>query len=226
MPAFYGIFTDLVLLWGHLEIGSKPGVHIANESNEEVRKMTNVSVHTVMSQVDADLSAPQLRLPDAASTAEVALTEALEYCAQKMGLAGRQAVVDHLRQGDRSACKYCHYSIAKHVAVSVGALDGNVKAVYVVDYDATPQDLCFCEGPQGSQIHLIVWAERKTGALDSLVGALDRALVERYNGVMGTHQLAHLLDVQVVDDADVNNRVGYGAMLSSLHQRPIQVWKR
>jgi hypothetical protein len=188
--------------------------------------MTNISVHAVMSDVDAELSTPQLRLPDADSTAEVALDEALEYCAQKMGLAGRPAVVDHLRQGDRSACKYCQYSIAKHVAGSIGALDENVKAVYVVDYDATPQDLCFYEGPQGSQIHLIVWAERKTGALASLVGALDRALVERYNDVMGTHQLAHLLDVQVVDDADVNNRVGYGAMLSSLYQRPIQLWKR
>jgi hypothetical protein len=30
----------------------------------------------------------------------------------------------------------------------------------------------------------------------------------------------------VIDDADVKNRVGYGAMLSSLYQRPIQVWKR
>jgi hypothetical protein len=201
-------------------------VYLANKSNEEEEKMTNVSVHAVMPQVDAELSAPQLRLPDADSTAEVALNEALEYCARKMGLAGRQAVVDHLRRGDRSACKYCHYSIAKHLAGSIGALDENVKAIYVVDYDATPQDLCFSEGPQGSQIHLIVWAERKTGALGSLVAALDRALVERYNDVMGTHQLAHLLDVQMVDDADVNNRVGYGAMLSSLHQRPIQVWKR
>ena len=188
--------------------------------------MTRVFARAVMSQVDAELSAPQLHLPDADSTAEIALTEALGYCAQKMGLAGSQAVVDRLRQGEHSACKYCHYSIAKHVAGSIGALDENVKAVYVVDYDATPQDLCFREGPQGSQIHLIVWAERKTGALDSLVGALDRALVERYNDVMGTRQLAHLLDVQVVDDADVSNRVGYGAMLSSLHQRPIQVWKR
>jgi hypothetical protein len=44
--------------------------------------------------------------------------------------------------------------------------------------------------------------------------------------MIGTRQLAHLLDVQIVDDADVKNRVGYGAMLSSLHHRPIQVWER
>jgi hypothetical protein len=79
---------------------------------------------------------------------------------------------------------------------------------------------------QTSLIHLIAWAERKTSALDSLVEALDRALVQHYADLIGQHQLAHLLDVQVIDDADVKNRVGYGAMLSSLYQKPIQVWKR
>jgi len=187
--------------------------------------MTKLSSTAIVSRVDTELSVPQWRLPDSASTAEIALTEALGFCAQKMRL-GRQAVIDHLRQGDSTACKYCHYSIAKQVAESLGALDENIKAVYVIDYDATPEDMCFGEGTQTSLIHLIVWAERKTSALDSLVEALDCAMVERYADMIGTRQLAHLLDVQVVDDADVKNRVGYGAMLSSLHQRPIQVWER
>ena len=188
--------------------------------------MTKATASEAKTQVDAEHSVPQLRLPDSDSTAEMALTQALEFCAQKMGLADHQAVVDHLQRGDRNACKYCHYSIAKTVAESLGALDRKVKAVYVVDYDATPEDICFGEGPQASLVHLIVWAERKTKALDSLVSALDRALVKRYADLVGTRQLAHLLDVQVVDDGDVENRVGYGAMLSSLYNRPIQVWER
>jgi len=35
-----------------------------------------------------------------------------------------------------------------------------------------------------------------------------------------------VLDVQVVDDGDVKNRTAYGALLSSLFQRPIKVWDR
>ena len=176
--------------------------------------------------VEAKFAASPSRLPNAASTVEIALTQALQFCAQKMGVDGVQAVVDCLGQGDGAACQHCRYSIAKQVGESLGALDENVKAVYVVDYDATPEDICFGEATPTSLIHLIVWAERKTGALGSLVTALDRALARRYGDLTGRPQLSHLLDVQVIDDADVRNRVGYGALFSSLHHRPIQVWER
>jgi len=176
--------------------------------------------------MDVEFAAPSLRLPDADSTAEFVLTRALDFCAQKMGADSVQTAIDCLRQGNSTACQYCHYSLAKQVAESLGALDENVKAVYILDYDATPEDICFGEATQPSLIHLIVWAERKTGALDSLVAALDRALAQRYGDLIGRHQLMHLLDVQVIDDADVKQRVGYGALLSSLHHRPIRLWER
>jgi len=187
--------------------------------------MVKVSSNQAMAEVDVALAVPEWRLPDAASVAEDALAAGLEFCVQKMGLAGQQTAIGRLQQGDGTARGYCHYGIARHLAESLGALDENVKAVYVVDYDATADDMSLGE-KQTSLIHLIAWAERKTSALDSLVEALDRALVQHYADLIGQHQLAHLLDVQVIDDADVKNRVGYGAMLSSLYQKPIQVWKR
>jgi hypothetical protein len=188
--------------------------------------MTEVSSMTQTEMVRVEFTPPPLQLPDAASMVETALAKALEFCAEKMGVDSHQAVVDHLRQGDSTACSYCHYGLAKQVAESLGTLDENVKAVYICDYDATPEDLCLGEATQASLVHLVVWARRKTGALNSLVAALDRALVQSYADLIGMRQLAHLLDVQVIDDADVENRVGYGAMLSSIHYRPIQVWER
>jgi hypothetical protein len=175
--------------------------------------------------MDVDTTA-LFRWPDATSAAEVVLDEGLAFCARKAGLDNTQAVVELLRRGDSTICHYCHYGLAKKVAESIGQLDENVKAVYVLDYDATPEDRCFSSEAKTSLIHLIVWAARKTDALDSLVRALDRALVQTYGDLIETPRLAHLLDVRVVDDTDVDERMGYGALLSSIHNRPIQVWER
>jgi hypothetical protein len=75
-------------------------------------------------------------------------------------------------------------------------------------------------------IHLLVWTQRKTAAFDSLVAALDRALAQAYSDTIGTRGVTTLLDVQVIDDADVKQRHGYGAFRAWVHLQPIQIWKR
>lgn len=163
---------------------------------------------------------------DVADSAQVVLTQAVEYCAHKMQLDSSQEVIDRLRARNGQACGYCHYSVAKQVAASLGTLDGKVKAAYIYDYDATPEDLCFGEAGQALPIHLLVWAERKTAALKVLVETWDRTLAQGYAEMIGGRQPAHLLDVQMVDDTDVERRLGHGALLSSLHHRPVRVWRR
>jgi hypothetical protein len=176
--------------------------------------------------MDVKIADPK-ELPSVTSTVEGMLTEAIEFCAQKIGVSSRAAVVDLLQQNDGTACEYCLYGLAKQVAASLGAMDENVKAVYILDYDSTPEDMCFGVGVQNTRlIHLLVWTKRKTAALDSLVEALDRALAQIYADMIGKHRLTTLLDVQVVDDADIEQRRGYGAFRVWLHQRPVRIWKR
>jgi len=93
-------------------------------------------------------------------------------------------------------------------------------------YDATPEDLTLAEGARAPIIHLIVWAVRRTGALHSLVSALDSALVRDYSGMVGPRRMAHLLDVQVITDEDVERRVGVAALLTSLYNPALPVWER
>lgn len=198
--------------------------------------MTQSFVTRKDTMVDLDLAVP-VWPSETGIAAEDVLAQALAYCAHKMGLDGPQVVIRRLRQGDGAVCGYCLYSVAKQVAGRIGALDENVKAVYTLDYDATPEDLCFGQAAQGVPlVHLIVWTRRKTAALNSLLAALDRSLVQAYANLLGMRGPSEdasaslppraLLDVQVIDDADVEGRTGYGALLGSLHHRPIQIWER
>ncbi|MBN1657036.1 MAG: hypothetical protein JXA93_01475 [Anaerolineae bacterium] len=163
---------------------------------------------------------------DLTDTAEAALTQALAYSAKKLHLGNTHTVIDRLREGDGPARGYYYYSVAGQVAEALGALDENVKTVYLYDYDATPEDMSLGEVGQALPIHLLVWVERKTAALNALAETWDRALANCHANMTGVHRPAHMLDVQVVDSADVQKRIGYGALVSSLHHRPIQIWKR
>jgi hypothetical protein len=164
--------------------------------------MTSASTRTEVNDVKFTTSSSQPS--DVTSLAEAILTQALEFCATKLNLESYETAVERLQQGD-----------------NIG-----IKAVYIFDFEATPEDICFAEVTPDIIIHLIVWAQRKTAALNSLIGALDRALVRIHVELLHMPQLKHLLDVQVVDDRDVENRLGFGALFSSLHHRPLPVWKR
>lgn len=172
------------------------------------------------------IQTPQLMLPDAKSTVEAVIHRAIEFCAEKLRIDDFGKVEQLLHQHDAVACRFCRYSIAKQIGHSLGALDENVNSVYILDFDATPQDVCFADTEGWTLIHLIVRVERKTNALNSLAEALDRALLEDYAKLFALEKLEHLLDIQVVDETDVEQRIGYGAMISSLYQKPIQLWER
>ncbi len=165
-------------------------------------------------------------LSDMNAVVETALNVALDRCARKAGLRDNQAVAEQLRQGNPLTENYFLYDLAGLIAESMANLDAGIRAVYRCEYDATPEDLCFAEGRQPAQIHLIVWAERKTSALEALLAAFGAALAPAYAEMTGAPKPEHLLDAQIVDDAEVSNCRGYGAMLQSINNPPLCVWKR
>lgn len=163
---------------------------------------------------------------ESASAATAALDASLAYCAAKMRLAGPQAVLDCLRSGDGAAHSYFQYALAQQVAGYLADFDAEVAGVYMFDDEATPEDGVFGATPLIPPLHLIVRVARKTEAFHSLVSALDRALATGYASRAGLPGASHLLDVQAVDAADVSGNRGYGAMLNSLHHRPLKIWER
>ena len=188
-----------------------------------------MNTYAVQSQTDVtevDGRESLLRMPDPASAAETALNGALNYCVAKLGVGGIEEVLESLRHRQMICQGYFNYALAKNVADYLGAFDEAVKAAYLFEYDATPEDVCFCETSHDHLIHVIVHVGRRTAALQSMLQALDSALTSRYADLTGAGEVAHVLDVHIVNDDDVRRRCGYGALLSSVHHRPLQLWLR
>lgn len=182
-------------------------------------------VSLMISQVKLATSPSQVA--EVAGVAETALVAALEALTQILGFDNTEILIDALRQHQQKVWKDFYYSLAQQIAEQLGGLDEGIKAAYIDEYDLTPEDLGFGETARTTVIHLIVWVRRKTEALHSLVTALDHALVERYLEHVGTPRLTHLLEVHLFDDADVQNRVGYGAFFYAVsYCPPTEIWRR
>lgn len=154
------------------------------------------------------------------------VTRTLDACAQVMGVETPQAVIEGLVNGDTTAWRHCRDGLAEQVAVFLGALDTGIKAIYLYDPEAFGAALHTSEEATPLPIHLIVWSQRKTAALRALVAALDRALVHQVVERLGLYEVARLLDVQVITDTDVANRVGFAPLLFRLQHEAHQLWKR
>ncbi len=171
------------------------------------------------------VSAP--RLLDPVSTVEYIVTKALTSSAQKMGLGDTEALVTCLRNCDCAAVSYYCHDVARELGEVLGAWSKNVRAVYACRCDDNTSGECCLGGNTATMdlIHMIIWAEKKSKALNALIDALDSAMVQEHRRLLGRHQLKQVLDAQVVDDEDVRNRTGYAVLLGSIHQPPIQVWR-
>lgn len=187
---------------------------------------TRASVAQATKLLNLTTAMPTVQMVETAEAAEIAMDNALAFCAYKGNMTGPEAALSVLRMGDPATLGYWRYGMAQQVGAYLGGLDGDVRSVHYGEYDATPEDLAFGETRPDPLIHLIVWTARKTAALTVLVEALDRALLAECGRQLDQDDLAHLLDVQLVDDDEVRECVGYGALLSSSHHRPICVWQR
>ena len=166
------------------------------------------------------------RLLEPVSMVDSLVTSALQTSAAKMGRLDDGAFIALLQQGDSLACNYYCYNIVRELGEVLGSWSKNIKSVYSCSYDDITSGEDFCEkSTRFPLIHMIIQVEQKSKALEALIAAIDGALVQRHRRMLGPGQLEHVLDAQVIDDADVRNRAGYAALLNSVYQPPIQVWR-
>jgi len=162
---------------------------------------------------------------DLSSVVQVALSTAADKSKQSVA-----AFLGDMQKGNCRACESARYWIAKAVGEYLGALDAGTKSVYYFEPDyATSFDDVAVNGPGASPgINLLVWAGRKTAALEALVSAVSDELRKETAAFAcaKSNPLCWALDAQIVDDEQVQQRRGYGAIIQSVHVRPIELWSR
>ena len=77
-------------------------------------------------------------------------------------------------------------------------------------------------------INLVISVDRRSAALTSILASLEDAVREATKSLV-CHEgsgSCYMLDVKVADEEEVATRRGYGALVSSIHVRPLRVWSR
>lgn len=150
-----------------------------------------------------------VQLPDMTAAANRALDLAFESCARLMQLATPSAAAYQMQHGNAVARMHCCTSITREIAQSLGASDQNVRAIFAPDYDLLFQDLWSDTRTQPKpMVSLMVWTRQRTAKLGALVTAWDRALVQACRDRLGSDEQTPLLDVHIVDDIEIRQRLG------------------
>lgn len=156
--------------------------------------------------------------------------DALALCAQRAGLKDKKQAKEALSRGDCRVCEQMRNGLTRKVAEYLGSVDNTIQAIYSYESEyATQMDEALPPRPNLSPgLSLIARVSRKSAALSSLVASMRSALAEEHKrfGCPKGDATCCELDVVVVDEDEVQKRTGYGALVSSLYVRPIEVWRR
>lgn len=158
------------------------------------------------------------------------MNEAIAFCAEKSGLQSKEKTRQALSSGDCCVCEYLHYSLAQKIGEYLGSVDDTVQAVYTFEPDyATGVEEVIPDRPNLSPgFNLIARVSRKSAALSSVVASVGSALAEECKQLAcpKANAMCYVLNVEVVDEDEVQRRVGYGALISSHYIRPMELWHR
>jgi coenzyme F420-reducing hydrogenase delta subunit/MinD superfamily P-loop ATPase len=156
------------------------------------------------------------------------VTRTLDFCEQKTRIQGHAAVVAALRQGNRAVRDYFLYGLAKEIGRFLGEAEATVKAVYLYEPESMAGEMNGAKLELSKGLDLIVWVESHGDELLTMVQAMDEEFLQQYKALAGTSVAAmrSFLSVDVVSDRDVRERRGSGALITSMHTRPLEVWSR
>jgi hypothetical protein len=118
--------------------------------------------------------------------------------------------------------------LASGIAHALAENDRRVRAVYTYDPALNADSEDGVGLPQDLTLHLIVWVESSSAALEAFIGALDRALIEGLQELSSPlfAQRSSWINPTIITDREVRLGLGAAGMLSAVFAPPIKVWDR
>ncbi|MBC7318250.1 nucleotidyltransferase domain-containing protein [Candidatus Bipolaricaulota bacterium] len=139
---------------------------------------------------------------------------------QRKGFSAEGELVRALRVGNPWAHSLLRYALAQELCTYLGRICPGIRKVYV--YGSTVENRA---GP-ASDVDLILWVQKKSGALESLLWQVDTLLLRGYRALTGFSSPKSLFDLHIVDDEEVAQGKGYGSVINSLWTAPVPLQLR
>jgi hypothetical protein len=159
--------------------------------------------------------------------AETIRDDALVWARSGLGILDRGHELEDLFELPRFVDRF-KYGLAKGVADTIAANDQRVQAIYVFDTELSSDLQTGCELPIEVSVHQLALVSSPSAALESFIISLDRALIDSLQElpVRLYKECRWILDVKLITEYDVDNKIGYACLLGSTHSPALEIWKR
>ncbi len=159
--------------------------------------------------------------------AETIRDDALVWARSGLGIFDRGLELENLFELSRFVDRF-KYGLAKGVAETIAANDQRVQAIYLFDSELSSDLETGCELPIDVSVHQLALVSAPSAALESLIISLDRALLESLQElpVRLYKEREWILDIKLITEYDVDNKIGYACLLGSTFSPALEIWKR
>ena len=120
------------------------------------------------------------------------------------------------------------YGLAEGATNVIVANDGNVQAVYHFEESTNPDSGTEEALAPEMSVHLLLLVDSNSAALNAFIESLDGTLSGLVSALPSPMlaKRTSILNVIPITQEDVDDRRGYGALLSSIYARPVKLWAR
>lgn len=156
------------------------------------------------------------------------IDNAVRSSANRFAAGDEHRTIASIRIGDPDVCEYFLVNLTHEISRTIGEIDKTIKAIYT--YQAVDMQVLTNDLPirYSNSINLVVWVDRKSAALDTLVASLEYDIQEHQKklGCLISNQHLINLNVMPIQDKDVIFNSGFGIIPNSEYIRTKRIWRR